>query len=110
MKNIFIVLGSAFLIISGGADLSARSQGASSWEYETSFAALTIRSIGGLKIGLGILALSALNISSENSIKKEQEDFYDQQGLTNEGPPPPPAWAEEIVERNIVERNKRSEN
>ena len=70
MKNFFIVLGSTFLIISGGSDLSAKSQGASSWGYETSFAALTMRSIGGLKIGLGILALSALNISSENSMTK----------------------------------------
>ena len=40
MKNFFIVFGSAFLIISGASDISARSQGSSSWEYETSLASL----------------------------------------------------------------------
>ena len=77
MKNFFIVFGSAFLIVSGASDISARSQGASSWEYETSFAALTIRSIGGLKVGLGLVALSALNISSSaitSSISSEMKE------------------------------------
>ena len=77
MKNFFIVFGSAFLIISGASDISARSQGASSWEYETSFAALTIRSIGGLKVGLGLVALSALNISASaitSSISSELKE------------------------------------
>ena len=67
MRNIFVVLGSAFLIISGVDDMSTRSKASSSWGYEKSFAALTVRSIGGLKIGLGLFALSALKISSEIS-------------------------------------------
>ena len=74
MKNLLIVLASAFLSISGSEDLTARSQGASSWANETSFAALTIRSIGGLKVGIGILALSFIKSSGAKTIQKEAHE------------------------------------
>ena len=85
MKNLLIVLASAFLIISGSEDLTARSQGASSWANETSFAALTIRSIGGLKVGIGILALSFIKLSGAKTIQKEaHEDGETNSKLTEE--------------------------
>ena len=100
MKNFFIVLASVFLIISGAEDLSARSQGASSWANETSFAALTIRSIGGLKVGIGILALSFIKSSAAKTIQKDTQD----DGETNS------KLTEEERFKRFIEERKNANN
>ena len=58
MHKGLLALGSVLLIISGGNDLTVRSQAADNWFNETSFAALNIRSIGAFKLFSGIIALS----------------------------------------------------
>ena len=58
------VLAGLWLIFSGSNDLSIRSAGNKGYG-ETSFAALNIRSRGSLKVGLGLMALSASAIGIE---------------------------------------------
>lgn len=55
--RLFFVTAGAVLLFSGADDYSARSKGSYSWSGETSFPALTVRSLGTLKIGLGLAAI-----------------------------------------------------
>lgn len=48
------VVAGLFLLFTGAGEWSAQSSGASRWADETSFAALTLRAQGKLKVGLGI--------------------------------------------------------
>lgn len=54
-----LAVAGAVLIGSSTSDISVQSEGASSWGRETSFAALTLRSIGYLKLSLGLISLSS---------------------------------------------------
>ena len=63
----FFAAAGAVLIFSSTGDISAQSKGASSWENETSFAALTLRSIGFLKLGLGLGALAGTMVGTVSS-------------------------------------------
>lgn len=58
------VFAGIWLLVSGSNDLSMRSAGNKGYG-ETSFAALNIRSRGSLKVGLGLMALSASAIGVE---------------------------------------------
>ena len=57
--SLCLAVGSGVLIISGGMDLSVTSEGNRYGDYfdESSFAAIGIRSQGGLKLGLGLALL-----------------------------------------------------
>ena len=55
VSSLWFGVAAVFLVITGAGEwANARSKGASSWERETSFAALQLRAQGKLKIGLGI--------------------------------------------------------
>lgn len=73
LAGIFTGMSAGWLVLSGTADISAQSQGADSWADETSFAALTIRSIGGLKVGIGIgmFAPSLLLLGTATQTKEQ---------------------------------------
>ena len=61
ITRLLFAIGSGVLIVSGGSDLGATSEGNRYGTYfdETSFVAIGIRSQGGLKLGLGIALLGA---------------------------------------------------
>ena len=74
------VLAGIWLLVSGSNDLSMRSAGNKGYG-ETSFAALNIRSRGSLKVGLGLMALSASafgveikGLSNDNSIESNEDN------------------------------------
>ena len=79
ITNLLFLAGSIVLIISGGLDLTVTSEGNKYGTYfeETSIAAISIRSQGGLKLGLGIALLGvsgALITPFENSRKANNQN------------------------------------
>lgn len=77
ITRLSLVIASAVLIIGGAQELPVKSGGSEFKSYfeETSFAALSLRSQGGLKLGLGIsmLGLSAVGIGTTD-IKEKLND------------------------------------
>ena len=61
LSSFLLFAGSFVLIVSGGLDLTVSSRGNQYGSYfeETSIAAISIRSQGGLKVGLGLGMLGA---------------------------------------------------
>lgn len=71
-----LVIASAVLIIGGAQELPVKSGGSEYESYfeETSFAALSLRSQGGLKLGLGIALLGTSAIGVGTDIKEKPSD------------------------------------
>ena len=63
---------SLFLLVTGAEEWSAQSKNSYSWQSETSFAALTLRSQGKLKVGLAIgfaaLATAGIPLKKRHNI------------------------------------------
>tara|TARA_B100002051_G_C16743041_1_gene645576 strand:- start:2396 stop:2749 length:354 start_codon:yes stop_codon:yes gene_type:complete len=70
-----LAAGAAVVIWGAPGEIGARSSNSSSWAEETSLMALQLRSIGGLKLGLGIALLGLACIGTgHGSIRRDVDD------------------------------------
>ena len=90
----------AILAIAGGllmwgspGEIGAQSGGADSWATERSFAALQLRALGGLKLGLGmgLLGISLLGVSAEQTQGAAHRLAVEAATRTEPKPQPKPA-------------------
>jgi hypothetical protein len=71
IRQFIILTGAIVLFASGASDVASQSKGAISYEDETSFLALQLRSLGYLKIGIALLSLGFMPKTKNLKPKKE---------------------------------------
>lgn len=91
-----VVLGFAGLILCWGSpgEIGTRSGGSDSWSDERSFAALQLRGLGALKLGLGmgLIGVSLLGVSAEQTQGAAHRLAAEAAARTEpKAPPKPPA-------------------
>ena len=90
VSSLWFGVAAVFLVMTGAGEwANARSKGASSWERETSFAALQLRAQGSLKVGLGI-GFFALACAGSLNPKQVKEFLKEDDPLTSTTTPEPP--------------------
>ena len=73
--RLLLGLGGALCLWGAPGEIGAQSSGAKNWASETSFMALQIRAIGGLKLGIGMamLGASVVGVSSNQGRHRASE-------------------------------------
>lgn len=83
-------VGACLCLWGAPGEIGAQSSGAKNWASETSFMALQIRALGGLKLGIGMamLGTSLLGISSDQGRNRASELLAAAAQHTAPAPPP----------------------
>ena len=72
--RLFLVIGGCLMLWGVPGEIGARSKGSDSWSDETSFMALQLRAIGGLKLGLGVGLIGLSLVGAGNGSLREDID------------------------------------